>query len=475
MLSKRYSIRKHIAWLTMTPLLVMVITMEAFFLNDRAQQMNQELLNRGHLISSQLAASSEYGVFSNNHTFLRSIAEHAMQQADVRAVILLDDTHVMAAAGAEPKALTTAMQQAQRPPAYPNTTTAQLAMPPLLALVNRHVPLLDKNDTVLLYQPIISTQIALGDFEVASSAHQIGAVIIEMDWHNTRSLQTRMVWMTVTVTGLFVLLTLCLIYLASRRIIEPISQLNIAIQAIAAGKLDTRVQVPNCINELCNLGNGINQMTAELQHERAILQNRIDAATEQLRTLAFYDTLTQLPNRRLLNDRLAQTLTSSKRSGKYGALIFLDLDNFKPVNDRYGHAAGDVLLVEAAQRIGSCVREIDTVARFGGDEFVVVLGELDTRIAEAVRLAYLIAEKIRNKLGETYHLNVEQDDQTVCNIIHRCSSSIGVAMFLENHVSQDELMTRADAAMYRAKQAGRDRITFYNAEENLLATQNNQP
>lgn len=216
-------------------------------------------------------------------------------------------------------------------------------------------------------------------------------------------------------------------------------------------------------------------MTAELQHERAILQNRIDAATEQLRTLAFYDTLTQLPNRRLLNDRLAQTLTSSKRSGKYGALIFLDLDNFKPVNDRYGHAAGDVLLVEAAQRIGSCVREIDTVARFGGDEFVVVLGELDTRIAEAVRLAYLIAEKIRNKLGETYHLNVEQDDQTVCNIIHRCSSSIGVAMFLENHVSQDELMTRADAAMYRAKQAGRDRITFYNAEENLLATQNNQP
>src|SRR5208337_2810231 len=88
---------------------------------------------------------------------------------------------------------------------------------------------------------------------------------------------------------------------------------------------------------------------------------------DQVHNLAFYDALTQLPNRRLLNDRLTQTMAVSKRTGLYGALMFLDLDNFKPLNDNYGHGVGDLLLIEAARRIGSCVRETDTVARFGGD------------------------------------------------------------------------------------------------------------
>ena len=107
------------------------------------------------------------------------------------------------------------------------------------------------------------------------------------------------------------------------------------------------------------------------------------AAEEQIRNLAFYDTLTQLPNRRLLNDRLEQIMAASKRSGRYAALMFMDLDNFKPLNDMRGHDVGDLLLVEAARRISRCVREMDTVARFGGDEFVVILSELDADIAKS--------------------------------------------------------------------------------------------
>lgn len=475
MQSRKYGIRKHIAWLTLTPLLVMVIALEGFFLHDRANNMEQDLLTRGRLIASQLAASSEYGVFSNNHTFLNNIAESAMLQADVRAVIILDDEHIMAAVGALPKILATSNTSTKRKASYPNSLTAQLSPQPLLTLINKNTTVLDQGESVLLYQPILSTQIALSETELPTSENQLGAVIVEMNWKNTRHMQARMLAMTVTATLLFLLLTLYIIYLVSRRIIEPISQLNTAIQAIGAGNLDIRVNVPSCINELCNLSNGINQMTQELQYERAALQHRIDEATIQLRTFAFYDTLTQLPNRRLLNDRLAHALATSKRSGKYGALMFLDLDNFKPINDMHGHAAGDLLLIEAAQRISSCLREMDTVARFGGDEFVVMLGELDVRIEESVRLAYLVAEKIRHKLGETYHLSIQQEGQPERTITHHCSASIGVAMFLDHYASQDEIMTWADSAMYRAKQSGRNHITFHNSEEALIAKDDNQP
>lgn len=475
MLTRQYGIRKHIAWLTLTPLLVMVIALEGFFLNDRANSMEQDLIARGRLIASQLAASSEYGVFSNNHTFLNNIAESAMLQADVRGVIILDDEHIMAAVGAIPQVLAASSTATKRRASYPDSLTVKLSPRPLLALVNKSTSILDQGESVLLYQPILSTQIALSDLELSSGENQLGAVIIEMNWKNTRHMQTRMLWMTITATALFLLLTLYIIYLASRRIIEPISQLNTAIQAIGAGNLNVRVNVPKCINELCNLSNGINQMTQELQHERAALQQRIDEATIQLRTLAFYDTLTQLPNRRLLNDRLGHALATSKRSGKYGALMFLDLDNFKPVNDMHGHAAGDMLLIEAAQRISSCLREMDTVARFGGDEFVVMLGELDLRVEESVRLAYLVAEKIRDKLGETYHLTIQQEGQPERTITHHCSASIGVAMFLDHHANQDEIMTWADSAMYRAKQSGRNRIIFHNAEEKRISADEYQP
>lgn len=463
MLSRKYSIRKHLAWLTLTPLLVMVIVMETFFLNDRTASLDHDLITRGRLMASQLAASSEYGVFSSNHTFLNNIAESTLQQTDVCAVLILDDTHILSAVGTLPKMLAQSSSSlSSRKVSYADTALARLSPKPLLAVLDNSHPQFNQGDTVLIYQPIMSTQIALSDLESSEQAKQLGAVVIEMSWKNTRHTQYQMLWMTIISTLLFLLFTLYLIYLASRRIIEPISQLNEAIQAIGAGNLDTRVSMPSCINELCNLSSGINQMTAELQLERAMLQHRIDEATVQLRTLAFYDTLTQLPNRRLLNDRLAHALAASKRSGKYGALMFLDLDNFKPVNDQYGHATGDNLLIEAAKRISSCVRGMDTVARFGGDEFVVMLGELDVRIEESVRLAYLVAEKIRHSLGLTYHLMVQTEGQPDRPIVHHCTSSIGVAMFLDHNASQDELMTWADSAMYQAKQSGRDRINFYN-------------
>lgn len=182
---------------------------------------------------------------------------------------------------------------------------------------------------------------------------------------------------------------------------------------------------------------------------------------DQIQKLAFYDPLTGLPNRRLLEDRLGQSLASSKRSGIFGALLFLDLDNFKPLNDLHGHEAGDLLLTEVARRLKAGVREADTVARFGGDEFVVILGELDRDIAMSRQQVAGIAEKIRNRLAEPYRLSVNHGGMAGQEIEHRCSASIGIRVFIGNGIDPDEILKQADLAMYQAKDAGRNTICFF--------------
>jgi len=137
--------------------------------------------------------------------------------------------------------------------------------------------------------------------------------------------------------------------------------------------------------------------------------------------LAFYDALTKLPNRRLLNDRLNQVMAASRRSGRYCALIFLDLDNFKKLNDAHGHAMGDLLLIEAAQRLIACVRGVDTVARFGGDEFVVLLGELDLDQDESMRQARIVTEKIRASMAAPYQLAMTQPGESNTLVEHQWS------------------------------------------------------
>lgn len=186
---------------------------------------------------------------------------------------------------------------------------------------------------------------------------------------------------------------------------------------------------------------------------------------EEIRKLAFYDALTQLPNRRLLNDRLDHAMASSKRSGQYGALMFVDLDNFKPLNDRHGHSMGDLLLIEVARRITRCLRETDTVARFGGDEFVVLLGELNQDKSESVVQAGIVAEKIRTALAEPYHLKTH----TPVIVEHRCTSSIGVMLFINHEAGAEDILKGADMAMYRAKAGGRNCIRFFETAPGIVS------
>lgn len=185
---------------------------------------------------------------------------------------------------------------------------------------------------------------------------------------------------------------------------------------------------------------------------------------QKIHQLAFYDNLTQLPNRRLLVDRLHQALVANKRRGTHGAVMFIDLDNFKPLNDTYGHYVGDLLLIAAAQRLKDCVREVDSVARFGGDEFVILLNELGTDREKSILDAAAIAEKVRMRLAEAYPLNAAREDEPENIIEYRCSASIGVFVFKGNETNSDNILKFADKAMYDAKDAGRNRVRFYTAE-----------
>ncbi|MDP3419335.1 MAG: GGDEF domain-containing protein [Thiobacillus sp.] len=179
------------------------------------------------------------------------------------------------------------------------------------------------------------------------------------------------------------------------------------------------------------------------------------AAEIMIRDLAFNDTLTGLPNRRLLLDRLDHELALSERTGRHGALLFIDLDNFKTINDTLGHAAGDQVLVEVSRRLVASVRESDTVARLGGDEFVVILENLGNTADEAAAEATELGSKILVVLSQPYRLG---------EALHNCTPSIGITTFCGHQASAGRLLRQADQAMYQAKSAGRRQLRFHTGD-----------
>jgi diguanylate cyclase (GGDEF)-like protein/PAS domain S-box-containing protein len=179
---------------------------------------------------------------------------------------------------------------------------------------------------------------------------------------------------------------------------------------------------------------------------------RRSAAAAEMQRLAYYDSLTQLPNRHLFRDRLEQAVSASKRTGQLEALLFLDLDNFKVANDTHGHDAGDRLLIEVAHRLRSSLREGDTVARIGGDEFVMILEGLGTSADNAAGLARQVGEKMQQLISQRFDLG---------GVEFWCTTSIGVCMFGANDHA-DDLLRKADMALYQAKRAGRNLMRFFD-------------
>jgi diguanylate cyclase (GGDEF)-like protein/PAS domain S-box-containing protein len=182
--------------------------------------------------------------------------------------------------------------------------------------------------------------------------------------------------------------------------------------------------------------------------------SKLKHAESEIQHLAFYDPLTALPNRRLLLDRLEQARVSGKRKAEHGALLIIDIDNFKILNDTLGHDIGDHLLIEVACRLKQCIRECDTAARQGGDEFAVMLGALDPHPQMAAISAEAVAEKVREELSRPVMLAHGQE--------YYCTASIGVSLFRGQDKTVDTLLKQADIALYKAKEAGRNTIRFFD-------------
>lgn len=281
---KLYSIRQQVAWLTFIPLLIMAVSMESFFLHGRFSEMDKNLLEQGELIAHQLAASSEYGVFSNNLEFLQSIANSSLNQTDVRRVVILNsDSEILVSAGEfsqhlkgeiAGKILATNEHVNQLPFAPVEKMDDAIILPP---------PTNSGVHSWWLYHAILPAQIALEEGSVRTQIKPAGAVIVEISKLRYGGLKTRMLWTTLLATALFLALACYLVFLASRSITNPIRKLSEAVQEIGAGKLDTRVSLSTRVQELATLAQGLNETTENLQKERAGLQFRIDEATLALR------------------------------------------------------------------------------------------------------------------------------------------------------------------------------------------------
>ncbi|MFM2407581.1 MAG: hypothetical protein RL358_323 [Pseudomonadota bacterium] len=301
--------------------------------------------------------------------------------------------------------------------------------------------------------------------------HLLGvAYIPELDWFDLTLIDAHQgvlfakLWWVAGLFGVLFLSVLALVaWMLHRWLLNPMAILKKAMHEV---ELNHYASIPPLVGsaEIKSLSQQFNLMAEHIRSHHQELEDKVQQRTQaldeslaQVQKLAFYDALTSLPNRRLLGERLSHAKLEGKRSGHYGALMFLDLDKFKPLNDLYGHEMGDLMLIEVARRLQSCVREVDTVARFGGDEFVVVLGALVRDFTQSEIQAGNIAEKIRGVLAEPYFLQAQQGEE----VLHYSAGSIGVTLFQGQIVKADDLLKRADMAMYQAKQAGRNRVCFH--------------
>ncbi|MGH2709550.1 MAG: diguanylate cyclase domain-containing protein, partial [Actinomycetota bacterium] len=217
-------------------------------------------------------------------------------------------------------------------------------------------------------------------------------------------------------------------------------------------------------SRLSKLAPAVVQALAEAEDRAARERAERVRSTEEARVyqLAFFDALTGLPNRALFEDRLAVSLNQARRAGRGVALLFLDLDKFKMINDNLGHPIGDQVLQRVAERLSACLRESDTAARWSGDEFTILLTDLGMGQAEVAQGALMVAEKIRAALAEPLALDPHAVQVTGC---------LGIALYPWDAASGTDLIRHADTAMYHAKSQGRDACEFFTAEMNLAIRQ----
>lgn len=435
----RWGIKGKVLFLALAPAALIAAVLAFHFVNSRITDLEQSLRDRGLAIARQLAPASEYGVFAGNHDILQRLTDAALKEADVNWVVITDlDGNTLAASG--------------KPDRLPRVVAAHAGLNFAMA----------ETDTTLTFSaPVQLSQIEIDDVSAAadtgkeSTQHRrsIGRVYVEMSRADTVRRKNELIRNGLIITLLGLAASGLFAVRMSREVTHPIQRLSSAVQEIGAGNFDVRVAEESA-GELQVLEQGINRMASALKMSHENLQDRVAEATTRLSYQAAHDMLTGLPNRREFEVRMERALAGAREQGQAHTLCYLDLDQFKVVNDTCGHVAGDELLRQLAVLLSAKLRDRDTLARLGGDEFGVLLQNCTLEQAQP------IAEVLRQMVKDfrfAWH-----DKSFVIGV------SIGLVAITAESENLSNLLSYADAACYAAKDRGRNRVHVYQAEDTEL-------
>ncbi|OYY94043.1 MAG: hypothetical protein B7Y41_08915 [Hydrogenophilales bacterium 28-61-23] len=420
--------------LTLLPLLLVATGLSWYYLVAAYQEMDRALERRALDQVGQLAKACEFSLFSGNRDELSRLVRSSVSDSDIRVAIVSDRQGREIFRIGQPRLLLQPYQ-------------SQASNSNLLARSEETILVI----APVVLQPLAIEDAALGGVNVISSAAarddiKLGHVALEVSRLSTRARQQSRLLYGLSITGLGLLLAGLLAWRLGRNIVQPIGMLTEAVEKIAAGDLNARVKIETG-GEFAVLERGINHMAAELKNSYDTLQEKIRAATAKLSWQASHDPLTGLLNRHGFDAALQQAWDSTQQTDMRHCLLYLDLDQFKLVNDTSGHQAGDELLRQLASAMRQSLRGSDVIARLGGDEFGVLLNECSAPVGEQ------LGEKLRHLIGDfRFSWNGR---------VYQVGASIGLVELDRHWPDTAHLMSAADAACYAAKDAGRNKVRLY--------------
>lgn len=437
---KHWGIKTRVLFLALMPAAGIALLLAVYFVSSGIQSLEQSLHERGLAIARQLAPASEFGVFSGNREILQNLADSAIKETDLTAVTISNlDGAILASSG-----------KSVGPPVL-NDNQAGL-----------YIMVAERGDVLNFSAPVFQSQTEVDDFATSSIVQSaeapkgkiLGRVNLELSRVSTQNHKRLLILNGLLISLLGLLASALMAVRMSRDVTVPVKNLADAVDQLGRGHLEVRVS-ENSGGELRTLERGVNSMAAALQMAQDRMQERIDEATERLSYQASHDALTGLVNRREFERRLEKALLTAREDGRVHALCYLDLDQFKIVNDTCGHVAGDELLRQLTVLVQSKVRDADTLARLGGDEFGVLLDNCP------LEQASIVAELLRQTVKD-FHF-VWKEKPFVIGV------SIGLVAIDQDAGSLDVVLSHADAACYAAKDLGRNRVHLYRAEDGDLA------
>ena len=431
-------IRWRVFLLSILPVFVTSSALLVYLTVGKMHDLEASLADRGATLVRHLAPATEYGVISGDPAILAPLVAAASSDPDIRGVAVFNSSgQILMKAG--------------------QTDWQKI---PLIVEVHENRRL-DREDSLLFLAPIKRTEVAVDDLgmkaasDTLPSRHVAGWVGVEISRQGLLESQRQVVLQSVLILLAGLAVSALLAWRLGRSVSRPILALARSVERIGEGHLTERVALANSSDEFGILQQGINHMASSLQAAHEQMQERIDQATARLIYQANHDALTGLINRNEFEHRLAQAINSSQLHNRTHALCYMDLDQFKVINDTCGHAAGDELLRQIALMLKGQLRERDTLARLGGDEFALLLENCDLEHARRV------AESCRNQVRQ-FRFKWE-------NHLFNVGVSIGVVMIEQNSGAMTDLLSAADAACYVAKDRGRNQLHVYVHTDTDLA------